>query len=79
MQHIPGGVSRGAYVQAPYRGRGLARLLCQTLERWAADLGCAEFASDVLLHNEAGQIAHEALSFEETERVVYYVKLLAGA
>ena len=74
----PVGFLEGLYVQAPYRGRGLARLLCRTLERWATDLGCAEFASDVLLHNEAGQTAHEALGFEETERVVYYVKRLAG-
>jgi aminoglycoside 6'-N-acetyltransferase I len=75
----PVGFLEGLYVQVPYRGRGLARLLCQTLERWAADLGCTEFASDALLHNEAGQRAHEALGFEETERVVYYVKRLAGA
>ena len=39
--------------------------------------GCNEFASDVLLHNEAGQRAHEALGYTETERVVFYAKWLA--
>ena len=47
------------------------------LEEWAAGRGCTEFASDVLLHNETGQKAHEALGYEETERVVFYAKRLA--
>jgi len=37
----------GIYVQPQWRNRGLARLLCNTVEDWAAGLGCAEFASDV--------------------------------
>ncbi len=61
-------------MDAPYRGRGVARLLCKALEDWTVDLGCTEFASDVLVHNETGQKVHEPLSFEETEHVVYYVK-----
>jgi len=73
----PVGFLEGLYVAAPYRGRGLARLLNKALEEWAAGLGCTEFASDVLLHNESGQKAHEALGYEETERVVFYAKRLA--
>src|SRR6476659_8789932 len=73
----PVGFLEGLYVEAPYRGRGLARLLNKALEEWAASLGCTEFASDVLLHNESGQKAHEALGYEETERVVFYAKRLA--
>jgi len=73
----PVGFLEGLYVEAPYRGRGLARLLCKALEDWATGLGCTEFASDVLLHNQAGQRAHEALGFEETDRVVFYAKRLA--
>jgi aminoglycoside 6'-N-acetyltransferase I len=53
------------------------RLLNKALEEWAAGLGCTEFTSDVLLQNEAGQKAHEALGFEETDRVVFYAKRLA--
>ena len=73
----PVGFLEGLYVEAPYRGRGLARLLCKALEDWATGLGCTEFASDVLLHNQAGQRVHEALGFEETDRVVFYAKRLA--
>jgi aminoglycoside 6'-N-acetyltransferase I len=73
----PVGFLEGLYVEAPYRGRGLARLLNKALEEWAAGLGCTEFASDVLLHNESGQRAHKALGYEETERVVFYAKRLA--
>ena len=67
----PVGFLEGVYVEPPYRGRGLARLLNNALEEWAAGLGCTEFASDVLLHNQAGQRAHEALGYEETDRVVF--------
>ena len=73
----PVGLLEGPYVEAPYRGRGLARLLCKAVEDWTTGLGCTEFASDVLLHNQAGQRAHEALGFEETDRVVFYAKRLA--
>jgi aminoglycoside 6'-N-acetyltransferase I len=52
-------------------------MLCEALEDWAADLGCIEFASDVMLQNALGQKVLEALGFEETERVVFYTKRLA--
>ena len=64
----------GIYVQPEHRGKGLARLLCRAVERWARSLGCREFASDVLLDNTASQSMHKALGFEETERVVYFRK-----
>ena len=73
----PVGFLEGLYVEPAYRGHGLARLLSKALEEWAIGLGCTEFASDVLLHNEAGQRAHEALGYTETERVVFYAKWLA--
>jgi aminoglycoside 6'-N-acetyltransferase I len=72
----PVGFLEGIYVEAPWRRCGIARLLCRTLEDWAAGLGCTEFASDVLLHNEAGQRVHAALGFKEAERVAYFVKQL---
>ncbi|MGH6826812.1 aminoglycoside 6'-N-acetyltransferase [Methyloceanibacter sp.] len=67
----------GIYVDPSWRGPGAARLLCNAIEDWAAGLGCTELASDVVLHNDASQKAHEALGFEETERVVYYRKRLS--
>ena len=73
----PVGFLEGVYVKPRYRNRRLSRMLCEALEDWAADLGCIEFASDVLVQNALGQRVHEALGFVETERVVFYAKRLA--
>lgn len=67
----------GIYVAPAHRRRGITRLLCRAVENWAIGLGCTEFASDVELHNTESQAMHEAIGFEETERVVYYRKPLA--
>ena len=72
----PVGFLEGLYVDPAWRRRGIARKLCGAVENWAASHGCSEFASDVDLRNEESQKAHEALGFEETERVVYYRKQL---
>jgi aminoglycoside 6'-N-acetyltransferase I len=72
----PVGFLEGIYVLPEVRRRGIARALCAALENWAVSLGCSEFASDVLIDNATSHAAHEALGFEETERVVYYRKLL---
>jgi len=74
----PVGFLEGLYVEPLYRRHGIARMLSSTLEDWAASLGCTEFASDVLLHNEVGHRVHTALGFEEAERVVYFVKQLSA-
>lgn len=68
----------GIYVRPEHRRKGFARLLCKAVEDWANRLGCRELASDVLVHNTRSQSMHEALGFEETERVVYYRKLLSS-
>jgi aminoglycoside 6'-N-acetyltransferase I len=62
----------GIYVQPDWRRRGVARQLCDAIEKWAAAIGCSEFASDTELGNVASQNMHLALGFQETERVVYY-------
>jgi aminoglycoside 6'-N-acetyltransferase I len=74
----PVGFLEGLFVVPAFRRRGVARNLCRHAEDWAASLGCSEFASDIVLGNETSQRAHEALGFEETERVVYYRKLLSA-
>ena len=38
--------------------------------------GYTEFGSDVELSNYSSQLMHEALGFEQTEKVVYYRKSL---
>ncbi len=66
----------GIYVVPDRRGEGIALALVKAVESWAAVKGVTELASDVLLGNEPSQAMHEALGFNETERVVYYRKPL---
>lgn len=75
-QSSPAAFLEGLYVRPEYRRRGIARLLCEAVERWAADLGYAELASDALLENTDSHAMHAALGFAETERVVYFRKPL---
>lgn len=66
----------GIYVAPAYRRRGVAGHLVAMVERWARDRGFSELASDALLDNDESHAMHGALGFEETERVVYFRKVL---
>jgi aminoglycoside 6'-N-acetyltransferase I len=63
-------------VKDGWRRRGVARALTQAAEAWTRTKGCSELASDALLDNEVSHRMHNALGFEETERVVYFHKAL---
>ncbi len=56
--------------------RGHARRLVDAVAEWGRGLGCRELASDAHVDNTAGILAHRAVGFEETERVVYFRKVL---
>ena len=56
--------------------RGHARRLVEAVAAWGRELGCKELASDAHVDNAAGILAHRAVGFEETERVVYFRKAL---
>ncbi|MBK9571734.1 MAG: GNAT family N-acetyltransferase [Rhodoferax sp.] len=64
----------GIYVVPRARRQGVARALVADAERWAADAGCTEFASDALLDNTQSQAMHAALGFSESMRVVFFRK-----
>lgn len=66
----------GLYVAPQSRRNGVATLLVATIVAWAQAVGCEELAADALLDNEASQAMHRALGFEETERVVFFRKLI---
>lgn len=66
----------GIYVAPGHRQAGVARALCDRVADWARGLGCTEFASDALLDNEASHAFHAAIGFEETDRVVYFRRVL---
>jgi aminoglycoside 6'-N-acetyltransferase I len=69
----------GLYVKPEYRRQGWAASLMRAIEAWARDMGCQELASDAALDNRPSHAAHLALGFEETERVVYFRKVIGDA
>jgi aminoglycoside 6'-N-acetyltransferase I len=73
----PVGFLEAWYVAPEWRGCGVGRALIVAAEGWARTRGCAELASDALLDNTASHAAHAGCGFEETERVVYFRKVLA--
>lgn len=75
----PVGFLEGWYVAPDWRGRGVGRALIGEVERWTLAQGCSELASDALLDNLGSHSAHAACGFEETERVVYFRKVLREA
>jgi len=69
----------GLYVVQSSRRQGVARVLVDSVVKWALAEGCTELASDSLLENTLAHAAHRALGFEETERVVYFRRALHDA
>lgn len=74
----PWGVAylEGWYVREEHRRRGIGAELVRAFEGWAREHHCEELASDTSIDNELSQRAHEALGFEEAERVIGYRKKL---
>ncbi|MBJ4145321.1 GNAT family N-acetyltransferase, partial [Escherichia coli] len=54
--------------------RGVAKQLIAAVQRWGTNKGCREMASDTSPENTISQKVHQALGFEETERVIFYRK-----
>ncbi|WP_027864661.1 aminoglycoside 6'-N-acetyltransferase [Massilia alkalitolerans] len=73
----PVGFLEGLYVNPAFRKQGVAAMLVKTAEQWVREQGCTEMASDALLDNTTSHAMHRTLGFEETERVVYFRKLLS--
>lgn len=67
----------GLFVDPHFRRRGIAKQLVAEVISWAESKGFKEMASDALLSNVASHAMHESLGFVETERVVYFRKVLA--
>lgn len=66
----------GIYVVPQARRRGVGRALDAAVRDWAIRRGCREYASDALVGNHDSHGFHAALGFEETERVVYFRRVL---
>ncbi|ACB74769.1 GNAT family N-acetyltransferase [Opitutus terrae] len=68
------GFLEGWYVDPDLRQRGWGRKLVCAAERWAAERGMTELASDTELGNRAAIDAHRGLGFRETFRTVQFLK-----
>jgi aminoglycoside 6'-N-acetyltransferase I len=66
----------GIWVKPQMRRRGIAAQLVAHAESFLAARGFRELGSDTQIDNAASQAAHLAWGFSETERVVYFRKLL---
>ncbi len=66
----------GVWIDADYRGKGIAKALVSFLEQKARMAGFKEFGSDVELSNYPSQLMHERLGFKQTEKVIFYRKIL---
>jgi len=69
----------GIFVRQKYRRQGVAAQLVAFIEALLAAQGFREIGSDAHLDNVTSHAAHKAWGFEETERVVYFRKLLSPA
>ncbi len=72
----PVGFLEGIYVVPEARRQGVASQLIAAVEAWVRERGCTELASDASIDNTASHSLHEALGFAETQRVVFFRRLL---
>lgn len=72
----PVGYIEAWYVDEHQRGQSLGRDLVYAAEQWAREKGCREMASDTWLENESSIAAHLRLGYQETERLVHFMKRL---
>jgi aminoglycoside 6'-N-acetyltransferase I len=67
----------GLYVAPDARRAGLARALIDAVTAWGQEQGCTEMASDAEIANLSSHAFHQAAGFAETERVVYFRKMIS--
>lgn len=73
----PVGYLEAIFVQEAYRDQGTASALLLRCEEWARAKGCAEFASDCELANDASLQFHLRMGFKEASRIICFTKSLS--
>lgn len=73
-QSSPVGYLEGIFVEEEFRLQGVASALVKACEEWAREEGCVEFASDCTLENELSRQFHAGVGFQESNRIVCFVK-----
>ena len=82
VDHVEGTTSapvaylEGWYVAEKFRGQGIGRVLLAFAEKWAAEHGFQELASDAELANANSIRLHKTVGFREAGRSVHFVKSL---
>jgi aminoglycoside 6'-N-acetyltransferase I len=69
----------GIWVKARLRRQGIGARLIRHVETFLTARGFRELGSDALLDNVGSQAAHLAWGFSETERVVYFRRILSAS
>ncbi len=72
----PVGYLEGIYVKPEYRNHGYAKELLKECEKWSADKGCTEFASDCELYNTDSLEFHKNCGFTEANRIICFTKTI---
>jgi aminoglycoside 6'-N-acetyltransferase I len=70
----PVGYIEGWYVDEDVRRQGVGRALVGATQDWASSKGCRQMASDAELWNGVSHLAHGALGYQETARLVLFKK-----
>ena len=67
----------GIWVKPEYRRHGAGSQLIEYTEAFLAERGFRELGSDALIDNRDSHAAHLAWGFCETERVIYFRKIIS--
>lgn len=72
----PVGFLEGVWVHPAHRRQGVARKLVEACCRWAAQVGCSEFASDCEIDNLESLAFHLDIGFAEAGRTIWFHRRL---
>ena len=70
----PVGYLEGIFIKPQCRRKGIGRELIRCCEKWAAEAGCTEFASDCETDNKESFDFHMSSGFKEANRIICFVK-----
>jgi aminoglycoside 6'-N-acetyltransferase I len=71
---LPVAYIEAIYVKSDYQKQGIAKKMMTVAENWAKEKGYSQLASDANLTNSISIDFHKKVGFEETERIVCFIK-----